>query len=86
MKDARDSNLSVISTSIADSGNESSYVNMKNKIIRRVTSLSSPITEEKRKCFSSLVKDDLSAVAIVSMAAENGNSVEDAKNMLLNFL
>ena len=59
---------------------------MKQKLIRRITALSSPVTEKKKKCYNSLVSGDEAAMAIVDMAVENGNSVEDTKNMLMNFI
>ena len=59
---------------------------MKTKLINCLTSLSSPATEDKKKWFRSLMNNGEAAISIANMAVENDNSVEDTKNMLLNYV
>ena len=59
---------------------------MKVKLIRCLTSLSSPTLDAKKRRFCRLVKEDEEAMLIVKVAVENRNSVEDTASMLLNFL
>ena len=59
---------------------------MKKQVIRRLISKGSPPSDIKKKCFCALMNDDESAVEILNLAVESGNSVEDTKDMIMNYL
>ena len=59
---------------------------MKTNVIRRLVSKMSPVTDRKKKCFKKLVEEDQSAMEIIDIAVEAGNSVQDTTDMLLNFV
>ena len=59
---------------------------MKKQLIRRLINKASPPSDKKKKCFKALMNNDESALEIIDLAVEAGNSIEDTKDMILNYV
>ena len=80
----------MLSTAITESSGKNSttsfdFAQLKSRVLNRLIDVSSPPSVAKRKCFKKLVHDKVESIAIINMASVNGSSVEDTKNMILNF-
>ena len=58
---------------------------LKKRVMQRLIGVNSPPSDEKKKCFKKLVNGDDTAIEILNMAAESGDSVDNAKEMLMNY-